>query len=89
MIARIMDASFEGHIDYEVDFLKEVVDFLEHASGRWVESPDGGGDILLDMPYAFVYNVDMGVEDFTKVSDPYPDWIIEHDMVGNYETRTA
>lgn len=88
MIARIMDVTLEGHIDYEVDFLKEVVDFLEHASGRWVESPDGGGDMLLDMPYAFVYDVE-SLDKFNSLDDPYPDWIIEHDMVGNYEVRTA
>ena len=90
MIVQIGDVNISGYITstYKFDNLEEVAEFLEYASGRWVESPDGGGDVLLDMPYAYVYDVE-SLDKFNSLVYPYPDWIIEHDMVGNYEVRTA
>ena len=84
MIVRVMDEFIKGHIEFEAPDMDTVLEFLEGASGRWVDSPDGGGGtVLLDMPYAFVFLG--GVDEV----DPYPDFIVEHDMVGNYEARRA
>ena len=83
MIVQVMDVSIEGHIEFEAPDMDTVLEFLEGASGRWVDSPDGGDMVLLDAPYAYVYLG--GVDEI----DPYPDFIVEHDMVGNYEAQRA
>ena len=84
MIVQVMDVSIEGHIEFEAPDMDTVLEFLEGASRRWVDSPDGGGGtVLLDAPYAYVYLG--GVDEI----DPYPDFIVEHDMIGNYEARRA
>lgn len=83
MIVQVMDVSIEGHIEFEAPDMDTVLEFLEDASGRWVDSPDGGGKVLLDAPYAYVFLG--GVDEI----DPYPDFIVEHDMIGNYEARRA
>lgn len=65
---QLSDPNLSGTVNFEIESRQSLNAILSNA-GAWQSSPDGGGDLLLSTPSAWVFLTAPG-------PDAYPDFVV-------------